>query len=126
MKISKIFSEILFVGLLVVNGVQAADVVTGQSTFQKHCKKCHVVSKTQHRTGPHLKGLFSRMAGSAKGDKKYSKAIIASEIVWDETTLDSYLKAPRKYIRGTRMAFRGLKKQTDRDNVIAYLKTYSP
>ena len=66
------------------------------------------------------------MAGSSKGYKKYSKVIIASGIVWNETTLDSYLKAPRKYIRGTRMAFRGLKKQTDRDNVIAYLKTFSP
>ena len=66
------------------------------------------------------------MAGSSKGYKKYSKVIIASGIVWNETTLDSYLKALRKYITGARMSFQGLKKQTDRDNVIAYLKTFSP
>ena len=126
MKISRIFAETLFIGFLAITSVLAADLVAGQYIFKKHCKKCHVVSKTQHRTGPHLVGLFSRMAGSAKGYKKYSKAIIASEIVWDETTLDSYLKTPRKYIKGTRMSFRGIKKQTDRDNVIAYLKTYSP
>ena len=49
----------------------------------------------------------------------------SSGIVWDEETLDAYLKAPKKYIQGTRMAFAGLKKDADRANVIAYMKTFS-
>jgi cytochrome c len=45
----------------------------------------------------------------------------ASGIVWDEETLTEYLRAPKKYIKGTKMAFVGLKKDADIDNVIAYL-----
>ena len=48
-----------------------------------------------------------------------------SGIVWDEETLDAYIKAPRKYVKGTRMAFVGLKKDADRANVISYMKTFS-
>lgn len=45
-----------------------------------------------------------------------------AEIVWDEETLDGYLENPKAYVKGTRMAFAGLKKQQDRDDVIAYLR----
>ena len=45
-----------------------------------------------------------------------------SGIIWDEKTLDAYLKKPRSFMKGTRMAFAGLKKDTDRANIIAYLK----
>ena len=48
----------------------------------------------------------------------------SSGIVWDEETLDAYLKAPKKYVKGTRMAFTGLKKDEDRANVIEYIKTF--
>ncbi len=46
-----------------------------------------------------------------------------SGIVWNDETLDGYLKAPKKYLPKNRMAFRGLPKDKDRANVIAYLKT---
>ena len=49
----------------------------------------------------------------------------ASCIVWNDETLDGYLAAPKKYIKGTKMAFAGLKKEDDRANVIAYLKQFS-
>ena len=45
-----------------------------------------------------------------------------SGIVWDEKTLDAYLEKPRKFVKGTKMVFAGLKKKRDRDNVIAYLR----
>ena len=102
----------------------AGDAVAGEKVFKK-CKACHVVDKEQNRTGPHLVNLFGRTAGSADGYKKYSKAMKNSGIIWDEGTLDGYLKAPKKYLKGTRMAFAGLKKESDRANVIAYLKTFS-
>jgi len=49
----------------------------------------------------------------------------ASGIIWDKTSLNDYLEAPKKYVKGTRMAFAGLKKQADRDNLIAYLQQFS-
>jgi cytochrome c len=47
----------------------------------------------------------------------------ASGLVWDEATLAAYLKAPKKFLKGTKMAFAGLKKDADIKNLIAYLKT---
>ena len=112
---------------MAMSGSQAfasGDVAAGEKVFKK-CKACHVVKKEQNRTGPHLVNLMGRTAGSVEGFKKYSKVMKSSGIVWNEETLDGYLKAPKKYLKGTRMAFAGLKKDADRANVIAYLKTFS-
>ncbi|MEC8538658.1 MAG: cytochrome c family protein [Pseudomonadota bacterium] len=99
----------------------AGDIEAGAKVFKK-CKACHVVDKEKNRTGPHLVNLFGRTAGSLEG-YKYSKAMKASGIVWDEETLAGYLRAPKKYVKGTKMAFVGLKKDADIENIIAYLKS---
>ncbi|MGB1356247.1 MAG: c-type cytochrome [Candidatus Puniceispirillaceae bacterium] len=101
--------------------VQAGDIEAGAKVFKK-CKACHYVDKEKNKTGPHLVGIIGRTAGSLEG-YKYSKAMKASGIVWDETTLADYLRAPKKYIKGTKMAFAGLRKDADIANIIAYLKT---
>jgi cytochrome c2 len=100
-----------------------ADAERGKIVFKK-CKACHLVDKEKNRTGPHLVGLFGRDAGSLKG-YRYSKAMKAAKIVWEEETLDAYLKSPRKYVKGTKMAFAGLRKPEDRAALIAYLKIAS-
>ena len=126
-KMRKLAVIICSTALFVLSGSQvfaAGDVAAGEKVFKK-CKACHVVNKEQNRTGPHIVNLFGRAAGSVEGYKKYSKAMKSSGIVWDEETLDAYLKAPKKYVKGTRMAFAGLKKDADRANVIAYMKTFS-
>ena len=102
----------------------AGDAALGEKVFKK-CKACHVVDKEKHKTGPHLVNVIGRTAGTAEGYKKYSKAMKNSGIVWDDETLNGYLEKPKKYLKGTRMAFAGLKKEEDRANVIAYLKQYS-
>ena len=102
----------------------AGDAALGEKVFKK-CKACHVVDKEKHKTGPHLVNIIGRTAGSAEGYKKYSKAMKNSGIVWNDETLDGYLEKPKKYLKGTRMAFAGLKKEADRANVITYLKQYS-
>ncbi len=99
----------------------AGDIEAGAKVFKK-CKACHVVDKEKNKTGPHLVNLFGRTAGSLEGHK-YSKAMKASGIVWDEETLAGYLRAPKKYVKGTKMAFVGLKKDADIENIIAYLKS---
>ena len=98
----------------------AADIKAGEKVFRK-CKACHYADREKHKTGPHLVNIIGRTAGSLEDYKKYSKAMKASGIVWDETTLADYLRAPKKYIKGTKMAFVGLKKDADIENVIAYL-----
>ena len=106
---------------LVTSGTAvAADIKAGEKVFKK-CKACHYADREKHKTGPHLVNIIGRTAGSLEDYKKYSKAMKASGIVWDETTLADYLRAPKKYIKGTKMAFVGLKKDADIENVIAYL-----
>ena len=107
--------------LVVASPVQAGDIDAGAKVFKK-CKACHWADKEKNKTGPHLVGIIGRTAGSLESYKKYSKAMKASGIVWDETTLNDYLRAPKKYLKGTKMAFAGLKKDADIENVIVYLK----
>ena len=99
----------------------ANDVASGEKVF-KRCKACHYADKEKNKTGPYLVNVIDRKAGAIEG-YKYSKAMAASGLVWDEATLTAYLKAPKKFLKGTKMAFAGLKKDDDIKNLIAYLKT---
>ena len=74
-----------------------------------------------------MDGVFGRTAGTVEGFN-YSKAMVVAGtagLVWDEATLAEYLVAPKARVPGTKMAFAGLKKPEDVDNVIAYLKSVS-
>jgi cytochrome c2 len=115
---------VLAFGLSATPALASGDVAAGEKVFKK-CKACHVVDAEKHKTGPHLVNIMGRAAGSADGFKKYSDAMKSSGIVWNEETLDGYLEKPKAYVKGTRMAFAGLRKEADRANVIAYLKSYS-
>jgi len=115
---------VLGFGLSATPALASGDVAAGEKVFKK-CKACHVVDAEKHKTGPHLVNIMGRAAGSADGFKKYSDAMKSSGIVWNEETLDGYLEKPKVYVKGTRMAFAGLRKEEDRANVIAYLKSYS-
>lgn len=99
----------------------AEDVAKGKKVF-KRCKACHYSDKEKNKTGPYLVNVIGRKAGIIEG-YKYSKAMRESQLVWDEATMTAYLKAPRKFLKGTKMVFAGLKKETDIKNLIAYLKT---
>ncbi|EJW20676.1 Cytochrome c subfamily [alpha proteobacterium IMCC14465] len=103
------------------------DAAAGAKVFKK-CKSCHIVGAgAKNRVGPHLNNIIGRQVGSVDGFK-YSKGLMAfaaDNPVWTETLLDAYLLNPRKVIKGGRMAFAGLRKETDRHNVIAYLKEAS-
>jgi cytochrome c len=101
-------------------GLAEGDAAKGKRVFAK-CKACHVIDKEKNRVGPHLVALFGRAAGSIE-NYNYSKAMSASTVIWNEESLDVYLKKPKAYIKGTKMAFVGLRKQKDRTDIIAYLK----
>lgn len=102
----------------------AGDATKGQKVFKK-CAACHSLEAGKKKIGPSLHGVIGRTAGTAKG-YKYSKAMKAygkTGVVWGEETLEIYLTAPRNVVKGTKMAFPGLKKPQDRADIIAYLRS---
>ncbi|MFQ5775392.1 MAG: c-type cytochrome [Kiloniellaceae bacterium] len=118
----------LGLGLCLIAGAASAsgDPAAGRKIFRK-CAVCHSLKAGKHKIGPSLHGVIGRTPGTAPG-YKYSKAMKAhgaSGIVWNEETLDTYLTAPRKVVKGTKMAFPGLKSAQQRADVIAYLKQAS-
>ena len=99
-----------------------ADVnAQGRQLFQQRCSACHVATAEQNRVGPHLVGMFGRTAGAVAGFR-YSDAMTNSGIVWADETLAAYLTAPRTYIPGNRMAFAGLARPEDIENLLDYLR----
>ena len=96
------------------------DAAKGKKVFNK-CKTCHSFDAGKKKIGPHLKGIVGRQAASVEG-YKYSKAMKAADIVWDEASLDAFLKKPRAFLKGTKMTFAGVKKESQRQDLIAYLK----
>ena len=85
---------------------------------------CHDAKAEKNKVGPHLVGVIGRKAGTVE-KFKYSPAMTAAGeggLVWDEAKIGEYLKAPKEFIKGNKMAFPGLKKDEEIANVIAYLK----
>lgn len=107
-------------GILMALPAQAGDAKAGEQVFRK-CKSCHYVDQEKNKTGPHLVNIIGRAAGSVDGFK-YSNAMKESGLTWDEATLAEFLKKPKTYIKGTKMAFSGLRKDKEIDDLIAYLK----
>lgn len=100
----------------------AGDPAKGEKVFKK-CKACHTAdSGGKNKIGPNLFGIVGQAAAQTES-YKYSSAMKDSGLTWDVATLDEYLKKPRALVKKTKMSFPGLKKEKDRNNVIAYLET---
>ncbi|KAI5286277.1 iso-1-cytochrome c [Ascosphaera aggregata] len=98
------------------------DVTKGANLFKTRCAQCHTVEAGgANKIGPNLHGLFGRKSGSVDG-YAYTDANKQKGVLWNEGTLYDYLENPKKYIPGTKMAFGGLKKAKDRNDLISYLK----
>ena len=121
-------SKLLVLGTAAVIALSAAsahaagDPAKGKKVFNK-CKACHTVDEGgKNKVGPNLFGVVNREAAKVEGFK-YSKAMKEAGLTWDADTLDKYLTNPKKFLKGTKMSFAGLKKEKQRANVIAYLET---
>ena len=121
----KLFT-ILFVGAALALSASAASTQSaeaGEAVFKK-CMACHAIGEgAAVRVGPPLNGIVGRKAGIWP-NYSYSESNKGSGITWDEATLREYLKDPRAKVPGTKMAFAGLNKPEDIDNIIAYLKQF--
>ena len=100
------------------------DLMTGEKVFKK-CAACHsIVKGGANNIGPALYNVVGRKVG-AVNDYKYSKALSEHGKEWSFEELNGYLIKPAKWIKGTKMAFAGLRKEKDRASVILYLNENS-
>ncbi|MEM7211102.1 MAG: cytochrome c family protein [Pseudomonadota bacterium] len=114
----------LATSLIAGSAMADGDVKKGEKVF-KRCKACHKVEDGKNGVGPHLFGIVGRAVAGVE-DYKYSKAMDAygaNGEVWDAERLDRYLTKPKKEVKGTKMAFAGLKKEKQRVDLQAYLET---
>ena len=101
----------------------AQDVAAGKSSFNK-CLACHAIGEgAKNKVGPELNGLEGRKSGTVAG-YSYSEANKNSGLTWDEATFKEYIKDPKAKIPGTKMAFAGIKKETEVNDLWAFLAQY--
>ena len=100
------------------------DLQHGEKVFKK-CSACHqIASGGKNMIGPNLWSVIGRTAGSVS-DYKYSKAMVAYGKEWTYEEMNSYLIKPQAYVKGTKMAFAGLRKEKDRASVILFMNSKS-
>jgi cytochrome c len=113
-----------FLALLAGKALAAGDVAEGQKVFLR-CLSCHQAVSSTNKTGPYLKGVVGRPVAGVAGFS-YSdamKAFAATGAVWDEATLDRFLKDPMGVVPHTKMMAPPVRRDTERADLIAYLKT---
>ena len=104
--------------------MSTGDVAIGEKVFKK-CAACHSIIKGgKNNIGPALYNVVGRQIGSVS-DYKYSKALSEYGKEWTFEELNGYLTKPTKWIKGTKMAFAGLRKEKDRASVILYMNSKS-
>ncbi len=100
------------------------DIAHGEKVFKK-CSACHSIEAGGgNKIGPALYNVVGRKIAALE-DYKYSKALVEYKKNWSFEELNGFLIKPQKWIKGTKMAYAGLRKEKDRASVILYLNKYS-
>lgn len=98
----------------------AANFDAGRRVFAQ-CRSCHTIDEgAGNRVGPNLHAVFGREIGTTPGFN-YSAAVQEADFVWDADHLDHWLANPSSFLPGNRMAFAGVRDETQRRDLIAYL-----
>jgi cytochrome c len=95
--------------------------VRGQRLFGA-CAACHSLQPDQNMTGPSLASVWNRKAGGLASFSRYSPALQSANIVWNDTTLDSWITDPQHLVPGNQMTFDGIKDARQRADLLAFLK----
>lgn len=110
------------IALMSFQALAAGDADKGKKVAKK-CKTCHTLNEGgKDRLGPNLYGVLGRTAGTKDG-YKFSKAMAGSGLVWDDAAFTDFVFKPKKVVPGTKMSFGGVKKATQRQDLLAYFKT---
>lgn len=97
----------------------AAAADDGAALYQAKCGSCHSIAAS--KIGPAHRGVFGRRAGMVSG-YQYSAALRAANIIWDARTLDQWLQAPQKLVKGSKM-YLAVPDPRQRDAIIRYLQS---
>jgi cytochrome c len=132
MSVKHIFAALTLTLAVTVSAPARADPIgdaaAGERVYARDCAQCHQIGEgAVHRIGPHLNRIFDRRAASHDGFN-YSRPLArmgADGMVWRLDTLDAYLENPRALVSGTRMAYRGLRNDSERADLLAYLRSHS-
>ena len=125
--------SLVIAGVAIAFAAQAAsaqeigDPAAGEKVFNK-CKACHAIGEgAKNKIGPELNGVVGEKPGAERDGYKFSKPFqtwAGDKAAWNEELLSTWLTDPRGTVKGTKMAFVGLKKPEDLNNVIAYLASF--
>ena len=100
---------------------QLGDPARGQQGFRA-CAPCHSLEADRNMTGPSLANLWGRKAGGLSSFERYSEALKASGIIWDDRSLDGWLTDPDRMVPDNEMPFNGIKDTRVRADLLAFLK----
>ncbi len=109
------------IALLSPARAQNGDAARGQQNFRA-CAPCHSLEPDRNMTGPSLANLWGRKAGSLPSFERYSEALKASGIIWDDRSLDGWLTDPDRMVPDNEMPFNGIKDTRVRADLLAFLK----
>jgi len=105
------------------DGHAQGDAAKGERLFRQ-CSACHIVEGDRRSAGPTLEGIVGREAGAIEGFR-YSDALANSGLTWDAATLRAFFIAPNDVVPGNAMSFRGVRREADADDLVAYLESLS-
>src|SRR6266403_4508649 len=109
------------IALLLPALAQPGDAARGQQAFRA-CAPCHSLAPDRNMTGPSLADLWGRKAGGLSSFERYSEALKASGIIWDDRSLDGWLTDPDQMVPDNEMPFDGIKDTRARADLLAFLK----
>ena len=122
---SILFWTIAIAGAMGTNAsafAQSQNDQRGQRAFGASCATCHSLEPNRNMTGPSLAELWNRRAGTLQSFERYSDELKSSRIIWDDKSLDEWVKNPQQLIPGNHMTFPGIKDARARADLIAFLK----
>jgi cytochrome c len=100
---------------------QSSDSASGERMYRA-CAACHSLEPDRNMTGPTLAEVWNRKSGSLPSFPRYSPALRSAGIIWNDDTLDEWIKDPQHFIPGNTMTFPGIRNAQQRADLLAFLK----
>ena len=114
-----------YLALACVVRAETGNAEEGMAVFKQRCAACHEVEAGVNKVGPDLRGVWGRTSGTFAGFL-YSEAMANAGVIWDEANLTLFLLNPKKFVPKNKMAFNGLKRPGELEDILEYLKAIKP